>query len=207
MKHKVVGVGLGKTGTTSLGKALEILGYTNHARYNFDALELYYNNHIEELIEIIKVYDCLEDYPWLFLYKEIYESFPETKFILTIRSNEIEWFESLRAHSYRTGPSKAYKMIFGHYMPIVNQNDAMAFYNNHNKEVKTFFKENAPENLLVLDISNSNKWDHICAFLNKEIPNIPFPKLNENPLKKNRINFGTRIYNKLKKEIGGYFSH
>ena len=93
-KFKVIGVRFHKTGTKTLGQSLRLLGY-NHISFDKNFLLLYYQNETGALLKLMEFYDSFEDWPWPYLYKEAYEKFPESKFILTTRKNEEVWFKSL----------------------------------------------------------------------------------------------------------------
>lgn len=96
----VIGVGLGRTGTTSIQRALERLGY--HA-YNFEAV--IHNEQFDDWREVTEGkkpdwqtlfsgYDASISWPACFFYNELYEAFPDAKFILTTRDPE-RWAESV----------------------------------------------------------------------------------------------------------------
>ena len=64
--YKIFGIGLGKTGTTSLARALNILGYkTNHYPNPDKMLK-------RDFEELLMTYDALSDNPVAAVYKDIY---------------------------------------------------------------------------------------------------------------------------------------
>ena len=83
MKEKVFVIGFQKTGTTSLELALNYLGYSV---YSVDKNLFKYKNK-EELNIYIKAklenWDAVQDMPWPLFYKELYELYPNAKFIFT----------------------------------------------------------------------------------------------------------------------------
>ncbi|TYR78274.1 hypothetical protein FZC66_20125 [Priestia megaterium] len=87
--EKVFGIGLSKTGTKSLSKALKILGYkTVHfplIRTNVEEAE--YN------LDILENYDAIADIPTAGLFPHLDIRYPKSKFILTIRNKE-DWLNS-----------------------------------------------------------------------------------------------------------------
>lgn len=175
---KIFGVGLNKTGTTSLGNALEVLGYKNHISCNWPLTKLWSENNISPILEEAEKYNNFEDWPWPLLYKELYEAFEDAKFILTTRSSADEWYTSLCNHALRTGPTEYRKKIFGHYMPYDYKDHHINFYNKHNEDVINFFNKHAPEKLLVINFKDGHNWEKLCDFLNVEIPETAFPFLN-----------------------------
>ena len=52
-------------------------------------------------------------------------------------------------------------------------------YNNKSKEeVDNYFKDRKDKLLVVYLTDEKNKWEKLCAFLNKEIPAVNFPHSN-----------------------------
>lgn len=51
-------------------------------------------------------------------------------------------------------------------------------YLDRNNKIKDYFSGNP--NFLVLDINDDNKFEKLCWFLNKEVPNTPYPYMNYN---------------------------
>jgi len=78
---KIFGIGLPKTGTTSLTIALEMLGYTSR----HSPMECFTLHHGELSVNQKKIdkYDALTDLPIPHFYPELDICFPNSKFILT----------------------------------------------------------------------------------------------------------------------------
>ncbi|MFH4964313.1 sulfotransferase [Gaetbulibacter sp. M235] len=94
MKQKVFIIGFHKTGTTSLEHALQFLGYRvyggdkNLMKYtNSDDLKTYIRKTIDS-------WDAVQNMPWPLYYKELYEIYPEAKYILTIKDTNT-WIRSV----------------------------------------------------------------------------------------------------------------
>jgi len=93
---KIICAGLSKTGTKSLAAALKILSFTVH---DYDEHRLYYMDEYIRAIEgnmpnfaaMYKNVDAVVDHPPYFFWKEIKESCPSAKVILTERDNAEEW--------------------------------------------------------------------------------------------------------------------
>ena len=47
-------------------------------------------------------------------------------------------------------------------------------FRRHNRQVKEYFSDR-PDDLLVIDIAQDEKWTALCPFLGVEHPNEPFP--------------------------------
>jgi hypothetical protein len=51
-------------------------------------------------------------------------------------------------------------------------------YDRYHRFVCDYFKDR-PNDILLLDLKESNKWEILCRFLDKSIPNIEYPHLNK----------------------------
>jgi len=157
--NKVFCVGYVKTGISSLYKALKILGYKPVRLINGGAEPR------KGWIDYIKNsnYDAYSDYPIYKegFFKELDETFPNSKFILTVR-NEKSWEKS-----YINFFDVSYKNL---------KTDKQRF-GDHNKEVRKYFKYKRSK-LLVMDINKGDDWEKLCKFLDKPIPDKPFPHKN-----------------------------
>jgi len=61
---KIFCIGYNKTGTSSLGKSLEMLGY-RHIGFNKKVWEQYYkNNKIEKILNYASKFESFDDLPW-----------------------------------------------------------------------------------------------------------------------------------------------
>lgn len=157
-KVKVFGIGLNKTGTTTLGFCMKQLGY-KHLSHSETNSELYYNQKFTELMNIARKYNSLEDLPWPLLYKQLASEFPEAKFILTVRSSPEKWYKSFYWHSLKLPPKENYhNLIYGYKYCLGKKPYYLDFYNSHNSQVIKYF-ESQPERLLVVC------WEEISNFL------------------------------------------
>jgi len=174
-KQKIVGIGLGKTGTTSLAAALKYLGY-HHFWYNPHIAKEFFSGNLGEVWEILKTYDSFEDYPWPFLYQEIDKMYPESRFILTTRKEPEAWYRSLCKH-FDKGGMENHQKIYGFPNPHDYKNEHIEFYLKHNQAVIDYFS-NRPNKLLVVCWENGDGYREICRFLNHSVPKHSFPRLN-----------------------------
>ena len=174
--QKVFGIGFHKTGTKSLKKALEILGYSvtgPNAVQEIDSRKKLY----EVVDSFLPQYNAFQDNPWPLVYKYVDNLYPDAKFILTIRDDSM-WIQSVvKYFKNKTTPMRKY--IYGYGSPLGNEDIYLQCYKKHNQEVINYFKDKNNK-LLVIDITKENAWEQICLFLNKPKPTLPFPHLNKN---------------------------
>jgi hypothetical protein len=174
MKTKVFGIGFHKTGTTSLAKALTILGYHVTGPNGVG------NPNIAKVVramafDLVERFDAFQDNPWPLLYRELDDRFPGSKFVLTIRSADT-WINSLVNH-FGEEDTPMRKWIYGVGHPRGNEAIYLDRYERHNREVVEHFNGRAKD-LLILDITGGEGWEKLCPFLEKPIPSISFPCAN-----------------------------
>lgn len=180
-RKKVFVLGFHKTGTTSLAKALVVLGYRVCGFVNPLSNFTPHTHTRKELFEarykpLLKEYDVFEDTPWFIFYKDLLELYPDAKFILTIRPVE-KWYKSALKH-FGGYDRKSYHWIYdGKGDPEGNKQLYIQKYNQHNKDVIKHFKKNNKE-LLVMNLPEDFNWSVICNFLNCSKPFGDFPHAN-----------------------------
>jgi hypothetical protein len=206
-KQKVFGIGLSRTGTSSLNEALEFLGYRSvHfpiIMQNTSArakVKYRMNRWIGEIGSkkplfhdfcigtenklVFKVpnptsFDAMTDMPVARFYKQLDEEFPNSKFILTVR-NEDGWLKSCEKF-FAEGNNQFFKWIQLHFdMYGANSFNDSLFrngYRNHIKDVKAYFSAR-PSDLLIVDIPKGDGWNKLCEFVGLGIPQNPFPNKN-----------------------------
>ena len=186
---KIFEIGMMKTGTTSLGRAFEILGY-KHKGWSLKI----YNQFLESdkkdykiLYEVIDNYDAFVDAPWRSCdYRILDKKYPNSKFILLERDDE-SWIRSMEhwcspklnedwkswsSEFDRSGIDE--KWVTDRDNLIKEKLDSKKL---HYSERKKYFK-NRPNDLLVMNICSGEGWEVLCPFLNKPIPNVSFSKEN-----------------------------
>ena len=185
---KVFGIGLSRTGTKSLTKALDWLGF-NVIHYPVGK-EIF-----EELTKgihsfsLLQGYDGITDITVAPFYAQLDKLYPGSKFILTVRDKE-SWLRSLEQHwkdkpAFGDRPGRETKMkirrflraaVYGCY--AFNRDRMSYVYDLHYKNVVGYFR-GRPESLLILDIVAGEGWEKLCPFLNVPMPDVPFPDVNE----------------------------
>jgi hypothetical protein len=162
---KIFGIGLTRTGTTSLTEALKVLGYSV--------------KHLPMSYEDIKNHDASTDTPVAARFPILDVFYPNSKFILTTRDKDI-WIESA-ASLVRTENDPLW-LLEGRailYNTVVFDRDKfLSAYDNYHNFVYNYFKDRLKD-LLVLDLKDQNKWEKLCNFLEKPILNIEYPHLNK----------------------------
>jgi len=174
MKSKVFGIGMFKTGTKSLGKALRMLGYApvkdrpwfvlKDNRGNFDNFAKDRKNwpkFFDAVKATANVHQGFADAPWLFLYKELSEWYPDAKFVLTVRESAAKVVRS-EHWQWRNKKERPSDRQFAER------------YENHNAAVKQFFADK-PGRLLIMCFERGDGWRQLCRFLGKPIVNGKFP--------------------------------
>lgn len=202
-KQKIFCIGLNKTGTTSVKVAFEELNFIvgNEAKAK-KLLEPYLKRDFKPIIHYCKTAQAFQDSPFSFPYTYIIldHAFPGSKFILTVREDAEEWYNSItRFHAKLWGhgniPTKEHLMNATNSTKgrpwIVNQqlfntpeDDPykkkllIEFYNRYLNDVKEYFK-NKPQNLLVINLKKENSYMEFCEFLNKNPMRKEFPWKNK----------------------------
>ncbi|MCX7549378.1 sulfotransferase family protein [Xanthomarina sp. F2636L] len=181
MKQKVFILGFQKTGTTSLEHALQNLGYRV---YGGDKNLMKFTNS-EDLKAYIKEtlvnWDAVQDMPWPLFYRELFELYPDAKYILTIRDTD-KWIRSVVTY-FASIRIPLHKKIYG--VPCAEgfENRYIELYEQSNKEILDFFK-NKP-NFLVMEMGKNFNFKTLCEFLEiLEVPDEDFPHARNNKKRK-----------------------
>jgi len=167
-RPKIFGIGLSKTGTTTLTQALEILGYSAV--------------HFPRSFKEIEFCDAATDAPVADIFTVLDAKFPGSKFIYTVRDRE-QWLRSCEKYysvRKRRPDDLALELRRKIYGKAEFDRDLFAAgYENHHQHVMAYFADR-PDDLLVLDICGKDAgWPPLCAFLGKPVPATPFPVANK----------------------------
>jgi GT2 family glycosyltransferase len=176
---KVIGLGLSRTGTTSLHDALNLLGY-RCLHFVEPGTEPSWLAALENgLPPELAGYDALCDLPAALFHRAWLERYPEARFILTIRP-ESEWIKSMRRHhdaSRAADPkwaasfgAEVQRRAYG----SVEFDEArfLESYRRHNAAIEASIPR---ERLLVIRICEGEGWEKLCPFLGRTVPAMPFP--------------------------------
>lgn len=176
-KDKVFGIGLNKTGTTSLNIFMRNFDYfSSWSTPSVDKCKLMLSNETV-LYKEAERFDLHEDWPWPMVYKKIFFKYPNSKFILTLRDTPEQWFNSLKNTSSKHGNSQHKKLFYNtDDVKDADKDRLIELYLNHESEVVQFFNENGADQLLVFKTSEENKESKICEFLGLDnINNYKYP--------------------------------
>ena len=195
---KVYGVGLSKTGTTSLSRALEILGYK-------ESMHWIENRMVIDWTEFFYA-DAATDISCSFQFESLYHTFEESKFIYTVRDVK-SWKQSIKNH-FRSkyheefdcpnelrrihtrdsfwghrenegGFHNSIQRIKVHESLYAQHSSWEKAYRSFDSRIHQFFKDKPDDRLLKINIIDGEGWELLCPFLECDIPNRPFPHANE----------------------------
>jgi Sulfotransferase domain len=175
VQEKVFGIGMFKTGLTSLGQALERLGYRfsadqwYHGKIEDDPWALYTqfpNDQLRLVTQRADAYDAHVDYPWMFLFREMDRAFAGARFIYTVRDPE-RLATSNQNDRRRNGTQE---------VDMPSRGQIIQRYLEHQGMVLDYFAGRS--NLLVVSWEAGAGWKELCWFLKKEAPESMFPWAN-----------------------------
>ena len=203
MALRVIGAGIGRTGTTSLKVALEHLGFgkcyhmQELARHP-EHVSTWVNAEKGEKVDwdaLFQGFQSAVDLPTYAFYSELMAYYPEARVVLTTREPE-SWYESASKTIFRI-PSRPVLFLFGILSRFIRRLKPIRifieilpigrrfFNNDFSKEnvIEVFKRHNEtvqqtvpPERLLVFNVKMG--WEPLCEFLQVPIPDIPFPYKN-----------------------------
>lgn len=192
---RVIGTGVGRTGTYSLKLAINQLGFGPC-------------HHMEEVAQNMPVqvplweaalkgdadwqsiyhgYPSAVDWPTAGFFRELMEAFPAAKFVLTLRSPE-SWADSFSHTIYRllAGRDQAppeirdwLEMATGvirktGFAEGLDRDGLISAFVAHNDAVRATIPS---EQLLVFEVRDG--WVPLCEFLEVPAPDEPFPRTND----------------------------
>lgn len=186
MINKIFGLGLSKTGTKSLARALTILGYrTAHFAEHFQdarGVETWFRGDFGP--DDLANYDAAADLPIPTFFAQLDQRYPGSKFILTVRDLDL-WLGSVRGHYQRypldddrLGQYRSLVRVAMYSMTEFSEPHFRWVWQAHCRNVETWFADR-PGDLLILDICGGEGWDKLCPFLGKSAPEQPFPWANK----------------------------
>jgi hypothetical protein len=197
MALRVVGAGLGRTGTTSLKQALELLlnGRCYHMLDLFqheDDIAVWHAAVSGEPVDwqdLLHDYEATTDWPACTFWRELSAANPHAFVLLSVRESPEKWWASMERTivpvSKRPIPSDGsvlarqlammHDLISGRFTPeFDNPTAAIAAYERHNEDVRSSI---ASEQLI--EWCPGDGWEPICAALGLPVPDQPFPHENK----------------------------
>ena len=174
--RKVFCIGFQRTGTGSLNDALNLLGI--RSKHNAQPL-------FRDLGHpMLRDYDGFSDNPMPLLYPQLDALFPGSKFILTRRPVErwlasVEWLftKGRIKNEWHRKPivDEIHRSLYG--VTHFEREVFRARYLRHEDEVRAYFRDR-PADLLVIDLGVGEPWAALCSFLDRPVPDRPFPHAN-----------------------------
>lgn len=156
---KIFGIGLSRTGTTSLTSFLNSIGFNI----------IHYPNNKKQLFS--KDNDGATDIPVITYYKELDKTYPNSKFIYTIRNKE-DWINSMSRYLPRKKgrPTETHSWTLQHRLTAYgrtdfNRKDFDKRFDEYDAEIKEYFR-NREQDLLILNIFENPSVQELCSFLN-----------------------------------------
>lgn len=191
MALKIIGAGLGRTGTLSLKLALEHLGFG--PCYHMLEIMSVAQVRMPQWLQVVRgapewdaIFDGFAstvDYPTCTYWRELAAHYPEAKVILSTRDAE-GWFDSVQRTIFspeslgRTseGPTSEFfrGAVIGAFADRIDDRDFMVDY--FRRWEADVVASVPPERLLVHRLGAG--WEPLCAFLGVPVPAQPYPRVN-----------------------------
>jgi 3'-phosphoadenosine 5'-phosphosulfate (PAPS) 3'-phosphatase len=178
-RSKIFGIGLSKTGTTSLANALQILGYKTKDNMG---VVMYAPGDLSSVdLDVVEAFEAITDTPIPSFYRELDARFSGSKFILTVRDSD-GWMKSCKkqfTQRFAKVQTDAHKRLFAdlYGTDVFDEQRFASGYERFVDGVRDYFK-NRPRDLLIINIAAGEGWGEVCRFLERPVPDIPFPKAN-----------------------------
>lgn len=202
MSLQVIGAGLPRTGTLSMKAALERLGFGRcyHMEEVFadppksDAWARFFGGETVDWDDVFAGYGAAVDAPACMAWRELAAKYPDAKVVLTVR-NPDAWYASMSNTILSDGYME--NLIASSIGPMIERMAArmmgpvgprpadappgpppkeamLAMREAHQAAVAA---EIPAERLLVFNVAEG--WGPLCRFLDKPVPDEPFPRVND----------------------------
>ena len=173
--RKVFCIGFHKTGTTSMHRALDHLGY-RVCGVRKDLEHSVASGDLGRLFEVVDRFDAFEDNPWPLVFRELDAAYPGSRFVLT-RRDVRDWFASVVNH-FGAVSRPMRELIYGPGAgaPLGHEAAYVARHLRHIEEVRAWFA--GRDDLLELDLGAGDGWEKLCRFLELPPPHGAFPHSN-----------------------------
>lgn len=177
-RPRVFGIGLNKTGTTSFGEGLAVLGYTSlhfGGSDAHDAVQRAIDDGVPLLSYLDPRFDAFSDIGLLSRrFRMLDGQYPGSRFVLTTRPLP-DWLDSRRRHVERNLKSQARGEYDGTFL-AVDEEKWIKEWEHHHERVRAYFAGRS--DFLELDLSARPTWGPLCTLLGLGEPNEPFPWAN-----------------------------
>ncbi|MDQ3019929.1 MAG: sulfotransferase family protein [Bacteroidota bacterium] len=207
MSLKIIGTGLGRTGTHSLKLALEQLGFGKcyhmiELIQHPEGLKYFQQAEKDEHVnweELFEGYHSAVDYPVARYYKQLIKYYPDAKIIHTIRDAE-SWYKSVTDTIFWVSKPSLWRILkVAVHLPFSSETRSrLPVFKFNGKLIELEFGKdlkNKEEVIRRFNLHNEEViktipkerllvfnpkggWDPLCNFLNVPVPENPFPKSN-----------------------------
>ncbi|CAM3315421.1 sulfotransferase family protein [Kibdelosporangium persicum] len=191
---EIIGAGFGRTGTASLKRALETLGF-EPCHHMSEVLKqprttiawtAALDGDPSVLPDLLSGYRATLDFPGCLLWRELMDLYPSAKVLLSVRDPK-QWYDSARATilnpirnenideklaALLTPFSEA--MARRGFRRDLDEAATIAAFTRHNEAVLASVE---PSRLLVYEVGQG--WEPLCSFLGAGVPDMPFPQSND----------------------------
>ena len=186
----IVGAALPRTGTMSVKRALEILGFApsyhmhevfrnpNHLKIWRDASQ----GILPDWRAFLGGYASTLDFPACLFWQHIFKEFPKAKVLLLLRDPN-DWYESVEATIYQVAKEKTNEpaqllvrqLFFSKFLKdqFENRFQATAVFEKYCAEVRS--SVNSTD---LVEYAVSEGWGPLCNALSCPVPEEPFPMTN-----------------------------
>jgi hypothetical protein len=188
MALKIVGSGLGRTGTKSLQSALNMLGVgpCHHMVEVFRQPEtarlwVAAGAGQPDWEAIFAGYNSMVDYPGAHYWRQLAAYYPDAKVLHTVRDADA-WFESTQATIFAPGSlalqegpmADFFKSFTGHVRDRLHDRAFMTdYFHRHTEAVVAAIPK---DRLLIYEAGRG--WEPLCEFLNLPVPQEAYPSEN-----------------------------
>jgi hypothetical protein len=192
---RIVGAGLGRTGTNSLKLALErllgapcyhmteVFGHLDHAPIWHAAIR----GEQVDWEPVLGDYAAIVDWPGAAVWRDLADAYPDALVLLSTRSDAATWLKSARGTILGNEPENKMeddpslpgfvpmvRDMFARFEPNWRDDDAaVAAYERHNAAVRS----EVPAERLV-EWQPGDGWTPLCKALGIDDPDEPFPHVN-----------------------------
>ena len=183
----VIGAGFGRTGTSSMKTALELLdiGPCHHMKEVTTPEQTAYwlaaaEEQATDWDQVFNGYRSCVDWPAAFFWRELSEVYPDAKILLTVRDSE-SWYKSMRntildVLKHKPDANTVATKLVGEGVftnRLDDKEHVIGLYEQNTRDVQAAFSS---DRLLTYELGAG--WEPLCRFLGKPVPDIPFPHSN-----------------------------
>jgi hypothetical protein len=179
--QRVFGIGLNKTGTTSLYRAVQMLGL--RALHHGPRIEANLDKAVRRGAPLFRysrprvrfAHAFFDLAPIMHNFEFVHGQFPGARFILSTRDLDA-WLDSRERHVRRNQERAAAGEYAGTFL-VIDRERWTEQWTTHHQRVETYFRHHESD-LLTMDVTAGEGWEQLAPFLGVEAPQQPFPFLN-----------------------------